>query len=259
MVYLCHRQYTATEFSSKLDKCFNKIQRTPEHIYDKSPLSARFYWHYLKHVYAMLRYAPRLVIKDPIAAFSAEWLCRTFDMDVVVVVRHPAAVVHSLVRLNWLLNFRTHILSQTELVREHLSDYLAVLERVGTDDPIGNAAVQWLITYKVLGDYIDRNPNWLVVWHENLALEPLLSFEELYGRLGLIFDDTVVKGIRTHTQDSNPVAAPQGQVTYLKRNSRAVVSWWRKSLSHEEVARIRTLTEPVASRYYKETDWAGGS
>jgi hypothetical protein len=36
------------------------------------------------------------ILKDPIAIFSAEWLCKSFDMNVLVMIRHPAAFCSSL-------------------------------------------------------------------------------------------------------------------------------------------------------------------
>ena len=42
----------------------------------------------------------RLVIKDPISALSSDWLARNFALEVVVLVRHPAAFAASLKRLN---------------------------------------------------------------------------------------------------------------------------------------------------------------
>src|SRR5439155_664004 len=44
--------------------------------------------------------AARPLLKDPIAAFSASWLARTFGMATVVVVRHPGAFASSLKRLH---------------------------------------------------------------------------------------------------------------------------------------------------------------
>jgi hypothetical protein len=38
----------------------------------------------------------RPLVKDPIALLSAEWLAETFGMDVVVLIRHPAAFAASL-------------------------------------------------------------------------------------------------------------------------------------------------------------------
>src|SRR5947209_3599913 len=45
------------------------------------------------------------LVKDPIALFSSEWLAQRFDMNVVVLIRHPAAFTSSIKRLNWKHNF----------------------------------------------------------------------------------------------------------------------------------------------------------
>lgn len=61
----------------------------------------------------------RPIIKDPIAVFSAEWLAETFDMDVVVLIRHPAAFAGSLKRLHSTHPF-ADFLAQPLLMRDHL-------------------------------------------------------------------------------------------------------------------------------------------
>ena len=43
----------------------------------------------------------RPLLKDPIAIMSCEWLAETFNMDVIVVIRHPAAFVASLKVAGW--------------------------------------------------------------------------------------------------------------------------------------------------------------
>ena len=57
------------------------------------------------------------VMKDPVAVFSAPWLARHFDMNVVVMIRHPAAFCSSLKKLNWKFDFN-HFLVQPQLMRE---------------------------------------------------------------------------------------------------------------------------------------------
>jgi len=47
----------------------------------------------------------RPLIKDPIAIFSTEWLCKKFNMKVLVMIRHPAAFCSSLKIKNWAFNF----------------------------------------------------------------------------------------------------------------------------------------------------------
>jgi hypothetical protein len=55
----------------------------------------------LKGIYYYLldlkrRSTARTVIKDPIAIMSAEWMYENFDLDIIVLIRHPAAFVSSL-------------------------------------------------------------------------------------------------------------------------------------------------------------------
>lgn len=56
----------------------------------------------------------RPLLHDPLALFSAEWLARRFDFDVVVLIRHPAAFVASVKSLHWEHPF-DHFLKQAPL------------------------------------------------------------------------------------------------------------------------------------------------
>ena len=46
-----------------------------------------------------------VLLKDPIALLSAPWLARRFGYRPLVVVRHPAGFVSSLVRVGWRVRF----------------------------------------------------------------------------------------------------------------------------------------------------------
>src|SRR5579863_725251 len=43
----------------------------------------------------------RALLKDPLALFAAEWIAARFDVQVVVLIRHPAAFVNSLMKAKW--------------------------------------------------------------------------------------------------------------------------------------------------------------
>ena len=53
----------------------------------------------------MRRDGARVVLKDPIALFSADWIARRFGARVVVIIRHPAAFVASMRAANFVMNF----------------------------------------------------------------------------------------------------------------------------------------------------------
>ena len=126
----------------------------------------------------------RKLIKDPIAALSSEWLYQNFDLDILVLVRHPAAYVSSLKRMNWNFPF-DHLLKQKKLMSQELSPLRAEIQNVG-EDFIERAALSWKCIYFVLSNYIQRN-NWLYKLHEDLSINPIDEFNNLYTELGIFY------------------------------------------------------------------------
>lgn len=47
----------------------------------------------------------RLLIKDPLAYFSSKWFAKSYDMDVLILIRHPAAFAASLKQQGWYFPF----------------------------------------------------------------------------------------------------------------------------------------------------------
>jgi hypothetical protein len=196
---------------------------------------------------------PRPLLKDPIAALSAEWLVGKFDMDALVIIRHPAAFVSSLLRMNWRFNFDA-FLNQTRLMEDWLHPFERMIKE-RPDDPIEEASVVWLCIYHVLDAYIQRHPEWIVKRHEDMSLAPSKEFAEVYEKLGIPFTDRIARTIEEHSVPSNPVAAPNNVEHHLQRDSQGLVKHWKRTLSAGDVNRIREIADPLASKYYKEKDW----
>lgn len=199
---------------------------------------------------------PRLVVHDPTAALSSEWLARRFDMAVLVLVRHPAAFAASLCRMGWDFDF-ANLVDQELLLRDHLAEFEDELRRPPAD-LVGRAALLWCCLYTVLLRFADRNPDWVLRTHESLSHDPLVGFGDLYRRLGLRWTRGVETGIREHTAPSNPVRAPEGVTHQLRRNSAANVRVWTKLLTPAEVHAVRVRTEELAARFYSDEDWSQG-
>jgi hypothetical protein len=192
------------------------------------------------------------LLKDPIAVFSAGWLAETFGMDVVVMIRHPAAFVNSLVRKGWSHPF-THFTEQPELMAE-LEPYRDDLERFAArEQPLFDQAILlWLVIHHRIGGYEDRRP-WTFLLHEDVARAPVARFRELYDALGLTWTDGVRATIEEHSGAGNP-ADTDDPATH-RRESAAVITSWRRHLSRDEVRTIRERTEHLARRWYGDTDW----
>lgn len=196
------------------------------------------------------------LIKDPIALMSAGWLGRRFDINVVVMIRHPAAFAASMKRLNWGFDPSLWALSQPMLLRDYLSPFEPELQgllssRAGI---VEQAAMLWKIAYFVVWKYQMKFPDWIFLRHEDLARDPLAGYKRLFGALGLRFTDEARDKIVESSSESNPIHA-SGADRLLRLNSKAVISQWHEALTADEIQRIRDIVGDVAERFYTSDDW----
>src|SRR5207247_8079602 len=119
----------------------------------------------IPHDYARLREtrrgARRPLVKDPIALLSSEWLARSFGMQVVVMIRHPAAFATSLKRLGWEHSFATFFDEGRlpEVLRPYEAEIREQAERPG--EILAQAALLCRLLYHAVAGYRDRHPAWV--------------------------------------------------------------------------------------------------
>jgi hypothetical protein len=195
-----------------------------------------------------------LIIKDPIACFSSEWIYHRFNTENIVIIRHPAAFASSLKRLGWSFDF-SHLQTQQELMDDLLFDYRYEILNP-PEDIVAQASLLWKCINTVLLQFAERHPEWIVVTHEALSARPVEQFHELFKRLGLAWSDAVQKRISAFTSTKNPTTPKQGVAHQLKRNSAENVDRWKNILTSGEQQTVRRITEPLASAVYRETSWA---
>ena len=198
----------------------------------------------------------RPLIKDPIALMSAGWLARRFNLNVVVMIRHPAAFVASMKRLAWGFRPERWALSQKLLLRDYLSPLEDELKRLrdSETDIIDQAALLWKTAYFVVTRYKRAHPDWIYLKHEDLSRDPIATYENVFSRLGLDFTDEVRDRIVEHSNETNPSHAT-GTDKLLKLNSKKVISQWKNALSPQDIMRTKAIVEDVSSSFYSDRDW----
>jgi len=196
----------------------------------------------------------RPLMKDPLALLSADWLAANFDMDVVVMVRHPAAFAASLKVKGWAFPF-DHFTRQVELMRSHLSPFLSEIERTvrSEQDIIAQAILLWRILRHVIDEYRECFSDWIFVRHEDLALDPIGGFTELYRTLGLSLTDSAVREIKSSS--GGPSLGEHDAVSGIVRDSAKSISTWRTRLSGSEIERIHLGGGDIGLRFYEEDEW----
>ena len=196
----------------------------------------------------------RPLVKDPFAVFSLPWFVQRLGCEVVVTVRHPAGFASSLKRLKWPFDFQD-LLAQPLLMRDQLEPYRSRMEAMPDDDIIGQASLLWAMIYRSVQGACRDLPSVRVVRHEDLSVDPVPGFRNLYAELGLAFTPGVERHVLDSSSSENPAELSRRKVHSTRLDSRANLHNWKRRLSTEEVTRIRQLTEEVANDYYPEVDW----
>ncbi len=198
------------------------------------------------------------LIKDPFVVVSLPWFEQRFGARPVVLVRHPAAFVSSLLRLGWKHGLDEYT-AQPLLMRDFPVEDDRDLElqekykREGND--AATAALGWKYLHSVIARHQDKHPDWIYVRHEDLSRDPETEFGALYQRLGLPYTGPVRAAIRAHSGSDNPQELNENQPHAIRLDSAANIMNWRHRLDPATVDLIRELTENVAGRFYSDADW----
>ena len=200
----------------------------------------------------LLRQRP--LIKDPFAVFSTLWFAERLGCHVVITVRHPAAFASSLKRLNWPFDF-CDLLEQPLLMQRWLDVDRVEMESIPRDDLIGQAALLWRMVYRVVARMMKLHPSFIVVRHEDLSLDPIPGYRDLYAALDLDFTPQVETTILNASSSENPAELSKKKVHAVKLDSRANLDNWKKRLSADEITRIRKMTGKTAKLFYSDEEW----
>lgn len=196
------------------------------------------------------------LLKDPFAVFSAPWFAERLNCRVVFTLRHPAAFASSLKRLKWNFDF-SDLLAQPLLMEFLLEPFRDEMEAMLStpQDVIGQASLLWRMIYQAVVQFQQAHPDFIVVRHEDLSLDPQAGFQQLYEGLGLDFTPAIAASIQRSSSAENPRELSKQAVHAVRLDSRANLENWKRRLDGEEITRIRSLTQDLAAHFYPDLDW----
>lgn len=190
----------------------------------------------IQHWLPFLR-AGRPIVKDPLSSASLEWIREHFDVESIVMLRHPCAFVSSLKRKEWFFPFQ-HLIKQEKLIEKYLPDLKNDLNNIDETNIIENGALCWKAINTILYKTYSDDKDILVVKHEDVSLNPIKSFARIYKKMGLEWSLKVKAELISYTSSGNPVNAPRNKTHHLKRNSKSLVDNWKNDLSDHEISKI---------------------
>lgn len=135
------------------------------------------------------------VVKSVHVPLSLDWLTDRFPtVRVVVVLRHPANVLSSWREMR--LPDQDRALDRQPAVRRTYLTPWHVSPPSTNATPLFRAAWQVCLLTAVLLDAVSRRPEWSVVYHEELCVDPVRRFTALAGGLGMPGSDEVERYLR---------------------------------------------------------------
>ena len=211
----------------------------------------------LRRQYAA-RIARHIVLKDPLALLSADWLATHFAVMPVVMVRHPAAFVASVLLKGWSFDFQ-NFLRQPAVIDEFFpEDRSAIVAQTvrGEHDLLGGAALLWRLLHKVIQRYQEQHPAWIYLRHEDVSADPAVQFCQLFERLNLPFTARTAGYLRNTSETADRrYVLKSTSIHNVVRDSRQNIHVWQQRLQPAEITRIRTLVGETAEVFYCAGDW----
>lgn len=172
------------------------------------------------------------------------WLSRKFGCRVVLIVRHPAAVIESELRERWNARFALDRFRQDALLHELTTNrYRQLLERNLT--PLEGLAARWVVENQWV---VERAPaNGVpVVFYEHLKSSPDQEWQRIQHALEL-----------SHAPPPAVIAQPSQQSAPKRSAATAGVSSdprWMRVLSREQMNEIQGILDCVGVTLYTTRD-----
>ena len=193
-----------------------------------------------------MRWADHLVFKDPFAVLSSAWLARQYDMQVVVMVRHPCAYLASLKRMSWMPP--TQIVADNlypegrpRELEDRISQAQSFAERTG---------LFWSLIYGHVLKAREVEPERILLMrHEDVSTAPDAYAPQLLDHLRINRREGIVERFRSSTS-GEIVSPPEGVIHAFERDAYKMVSFWREKLTEDEIADVlRTASGPLEALY----------
>ncbi len=191
----------------------------------------------------------RVIAKSIHAQLALEWLTSEFDVEVLVLLRHPANVLASWMEVKLKDSRNPTLETRPEIRHRYIEPWGVPLPG---PDPVERMSWRIGLLTAALEEAAARHPGWHVRIHETLCLDPVAEFEQLYRDLGLRWTGETAKYLNDHD-------APGEGFRVIRVASEQADSWKRR-LDDDQLATLRRVLDwfPISSWSDEDYDRTAG-
>ncbi|MFK7803655.1 MAG: sulfotransferase [Anaerolineae bacterium] len=180
------------------------------------------------------------LVKTIRANLMLGWITKKFNPKVVYAMRHPCAVIHSRIKLNWTTSL-DHFLHQEELVEDYLSDHVGWIQ--DSTDLVEQQAIVWCIENLVPLHQIAKH-NWLLCTYEHMVRDPFNESTKVLKHLDISPTWFTRRALNRASMVSRPDSA-------INSGSDPLADW-QKKLSADDVSKILNVLERFEIDIYSD-------
>jgi hypothetical protein len=180
--------------------------------------------------------ADRRLVKAGRSGLMLGWMRRHFPATpIVLLLRHPIAVVNSRLQLGWRRNVRQLVLSQDDLVRDYLKPFRGLLE--SAQDDWENGLLYWCVeTYVPLRQLHAGEVH--VLFYEKLAAQPRPTIADLFAYIRKAPDERVFSRLNIPSVQAR--VALHGQSSAILAGS-SVIDGWKRYVTADQVRKAMQI------------------
>ena len=190
-----------------------------------------------------------LITKSVHLAFCLDWVAAHWDIRVVVVSRHPLAVIASWMKLGYKGHYPE--LEEDPRVRERYLNPWGVRPLPKGSSEV--ASIAWVVGMLSAAhdDAARRHPEWVEVSHDRLVAAPEAGFRELAAACGLTWTDQAERFL--HETDR------PGDRYEINRVTSELIDVWKQRFSEEDVKEVAAVLERFPIRGWPNETGSGNS
>ena len=184
----------------------------------------------------------RLMVKTVHAPLSIDWVAAEFDVDVVIVLRHPGSILASWISLDYVDQY---------VPFEGLPGVQRVAAELGVGLPGPDHLTKMIWRIGILLCALERaaaaHPDWVVRTHEQLCRDPQEEFHQLYDDLGLQWNEGAERNL---TENDQP-----GKRFLTKRVAADLPDNWKQRLTAPQIEEMQRVLAPFPLTRWSADDF----
>ncbi len=184
----------------------------------------------------------RYLIKEIRMNLMLGYVYDRFQPTIIYLVRHPCAVIHSQLKSGWHASI-ADILSQEELVEDHLRPFLDQIEQV-RESRLGTLALWWALENSIALKELSLRPH-VFIRYEGLLEQSFHDLSILFDGTGAVIDEKAFQNAKRPSRTARNVGG-----NYFYRPS----AKWQRDLSDEDKKVIMRWVEMFGLNHLLESD-----